>query len=191
MARKGLNHDVIMDTATALVEEKGYDNFSLRELAARLSVQPASLYNHIKGLDEIRETVAVRAAEMLHTALTEAMDGKDNDEAFLDGVYSYRDFTEMHPELYKALIHIPPDHDEQIRKASFYSFEPLRIIVNSYGLGHPDSIHFTRSLRSFIHGFAELSGNGLMQRSPASKEETFEFAVRHFLNFLKEHSSHE
>lgn len=191
MAKKGLNHDIIMNTAITLVQEKGYEGFSLRELAGRLGVQPASLYNHISGITEINEAVAVHASQRLHAALTEAMAGKDADTAFIDCAYAYRRFTEDNPELYKALIHMPSVNDDQIRKASFYSFEPLRIVVNSYGMGKPVSMHFVRTLRSFIHGFVELTGNGLMQRSSISKEETFDFSIHQFLSYLKEHSSHE
>lgn len=190
MAKKGLTRDIIMDAAVKLVEEKGYDSFSLRELAGRLGVRPASLYNHIKGVNEINEEVAMRASHMLHAILTEAMSDKDADTAFIDCAYAYRKFAEANPELYRALICIPPLDDEQIRRASFYSFEPLRIIVNSYNIPKPFSIHFIRSLRSFIHGFVELSGNGLMQRANVSKEETFDLAIRQFLIYLKEYSSH-
>lgn len=190
MAKKGLNREMILDEAVKLVAEKGYDSFSLRELAGRLQVQPASLYNHISGIDEIHEGVALRASKMLHAILTDAMDGKDPDTAFTDCAYAYRRFTEENPELYKALICIPPTNDSQIRKASFYSFEPLRIVVNSYHMGQPASIHFVRTLRSFIHGFVELTGNGLMQKAGVSKEDTFDRAIRQFLSYLKENSHH-
>jgi AcrR family transcriptional regulator len=187
MARKKLDHDTIMDNAVKLIETKGYDHFSLRELAARLKVQPASLYNHVSGIGEIQAEVAMRAARMMHDLLTEAVSGKEDDAAFIDGVYAYRCFTEDHPELYKALIHIPPHDDEQIRKVSFFSFQPLREIVDRYGMERSVKVHFMRALRSFIHGFAELSGNGLIQRSPVSKEESFDFAVKQFLSYMKEY----
>lgn len=190
MAKRGLNHDAIMEAAVALVEEKGYDSFSLRELAGRLGVQPASLYNHIKGVDEINEAVALYASQQLHAALTEAMSGKDRDAAFIDGAYAYRKFAEERRELYQALIHIPSINDEQIHKASFYSFEPLREVVREYGLEKPYSVHFVRTLRSFIHGFVELIGNGLMQRAPDSKEKTFDVAIHQFLSYLKEFDNH-
>lgn len=189
MAKKGLSHDAIIDAAIRLIEEKGYDNFSLRELAGRLDVQPASLYNHITGVNEIQSVMAMRASEMLHTILTDAMNGKEPDLAFVDGVYAYRRFTEESPELYKALIRIPSFDNDQIRQASFYSFEPLREAVRSYGLEKPDSIHFTRMLRSFIHGFVELKCNGLMYRAPVSREKTFDFAIQQFLTYLKEYKN--
>lgn len=173
-----------------LVEDKGYENFSLRELAYRLNVQPASLYNHIKGIDEINEAVAMHTSEMMHAALAKAIDGKDADTAFIDGAYAYRKFTEENPELYKALIHIPLISDEHINKAALYSFEPLREIVKSYGLEKPFYIHFLRTFRSFIHGFVELTGNGLMHKAKVSIEDTFELAVHQFLSYLKEYDNH-
>lgn len=191
MAKKGLTYEIIIDAAIRLVEDKGYENFSLRELAGRLGVQPSSLYNHISGVTQIHEAVAMHASQMLHTILTEAMTGKDADTAFIDCAYAYRKFTEDNPELYQALIHIPSDNDDQIRKASFYSLEPLRIIVKGYGIERPVAAHFIRTLHSFIHGFVELTGNGLMQRSPVSKEETFDFTIHQFLSFLKEYRNHE
>lgn len=190
MAKKGLNHEAIIDAAVKLIEEKGYDNFSLRELAGRLGVQPASLYNHISGINELYTAVALRASEILHAILTDATEGKAPDPAFVNGIYAYRTFTEERPELYKALINMPSPDDEQVRMASFHSFEPLRKVVRSYGLKGKDPTHFTRMLRSFIHGFVELKGNGFMYWSPVSAEETFDFAIHQFLTYLKEYSSH-
>ena len=190
MPKRGLNHDLITDAAVKLVEDKGYENFSLRELAYRLDVRPASLYNHIEGIDEINEAVALYASEKMHAALSEAIKGKDADTAFIDGAYAYRKFTEENPELYKALIHMPFLNDEHINKAAFYSFEPLREIVESYGLQKPVYIHFLRAFRSFIHGFVELTGNGLMHKAKVSREDTFDLAVRQFLAYLKEYDNH-
>ncbi len=53
MARKGLNTDRIVEAAAELIAEKGFDQFSLRELADRLGVKTASLYNHISSLSEL------------------------------------------------------------------------------------------------------------------------------------------
>ena len=75
MPRKGLCNEEIMKAAAELVAEKGYDHFSLRELAARLGVQPASLYNHVKGIDEINMKLGLRAAKLLNRRLSDAVSG--------------------------------------------------------------------------------------------------------------------
>ncbi|HWJ78353.1 MAG TPA: helix-turn-helix domain-containing protein, partial [Niallia sp.] len=63
--KKGLTINTIIETATKLVEEKGYNNFSLRELAGRLNVKAASLYYHISGVDDITKAVGELASERM------------------------------------------------------------------------------------------------------------------------------
>ena len=42
MPRQGLNRENVIDAAIKLIEEKGYSNFSINELAKSLNVKPAS-----------------------------------------------------------------------------------------------------------------------------------------------------
>ena len=128
MAQKGLSSAHIMEEAVKLVEEKGYDRFSLRELAARLEVRPASLYNHVDGIGEINTAVAMKAADMLNRALADAVGDRERDEAFLAAARAYRSFADGNPEVYKALIRMPASGDADIRRAAFASFEPLRAV---------------------------------------------------------------
>ena len=44
MFHKGLNKEIIVDTAKELIEGNGFDEFSMRKLADRLEVKTASLY---------------------------------------------------------------------------------------------------------------------------------------------------
>ncbi len=185
MAQKGLNHAHIMEVAVKLVEEKGYDHFSLRELAARLDVRPASLYNHIDGIGEINTAMAVKAAELLNRALTDAIGDREGDEAFLAAARAYRSFADGNPEIYKALIRMPASEDTDIRRAAFASFEPLRAVIKGYGVAERETIHFLRALRSAMHGFVELTSNGFMQRDTIPREETYELLIRGYLNVLK------
>ena len=186
MPKRGLSNEHIIDTAARMVEESGYDKFSLRELAARLEVKPASLYNHIEGLDEINVSVAIRAAEQLRAVLSEAVEGKDADEAFLDGARAYRKYALENPELYKAFIHMPSLRNENASMAGIESFAPMREVIKSYGASHDEAVHFIRALRSVMHGFIELTSNGFMQKGPVSKEDTYEVIIHTYLAHLKE-----
>jgi len=53
-----LSRVVVIRRATRLIEEEGFDAFSLRRLAIDLDVQPAALYNHVKDRDELLGAVA-------------------------------------------------------------------------------------------------------------------------------------
>lgn len=65
MARKGLNTDRIVEVAAELIAERGFDQFSLRELADRLGVKTASLYNHISSLSELTSNIGQLAFDRM------------------------------------------------------------------------------------------------------------------------------
>ena len=185
MTKKGINSRMISDEAAALVVERGYSALSLRELAARLDVKPASLYNHISGIEEINEMLALHTSEMLRTVLEDAVIGKERDEAFLEGARAYRRFAIENFELYRAMIRFSVSENEAVTKAAMRCYRPLRRIVESYGAGKPATTHFLRALRSVMHGFIELSCNNYMQRGSVDRDESYEVIIRGYLDVLK------
>ncbi len=184
MAKRGLSKEIIYDEAERLVQEQGYDKLAIRELAARLEVKPASLYNHIKGIEELNVNIALKAAVRMKDTLEEAVKGKNTDEAFMAGTRAYRSFAMENKELYKALIHMPLLDDEAVRHAGFQSFSPLRDVIVKYGLPHKEMVNFVRWLRSAMHGFIELTNNGFMQRGDVTQDETYEEMMGNYLSFL-------
>ena len=54
MARAGLDKNVVVEKAAQLANKMGIDQIQLKTLAESLSIQPPSLYNHIRGLDDLR-----------------------------------------------------------------------------------------------------------------------------------------
>ena len=186
MAKRGLTKAQIIEAAVELIGEKGYDDFSLRTLAGKLGVQPASLYNHVKGIEEIESEIAVHASERMRSALSAAMAGKDSDAAFVDACLAYRQFAGENPAIYKALVHMPLSHDENVRKAGLQSFRPLRELIHSYGLARRDAISFSRGLRSVMHGFIELTNNGFMQKDYVTRDESYRVIIESHLAYMKE-----
>jgi len=186
MAKKGINKGLILETAEKLLEEKGYEQFSLREIAAKLGVKPSSLYNHIKGFDEIRAEIAITASKKMGEALKKATEDKLPDEAFIAGAKAYREFALNYPELYKVYMRKPQLHNEDVMNSGFESFVPIRNIVLSYGLSGTAALNFIRALRSMMCGFMELTNNGYMQKGKISKDESYDAIVKAYLNVLKE-----
>ena len=191
MAKRGLNSQQIFEAAVKLVQEKGYDSFSVRELAARLEVKPASLYNHIQGLDEVYTAIALASADKLKKMLSHAVSGQSSDDAFLAGTLAYRQFALEHTELYKAFVRMPLLNDKAVLHVAYQSFQPLREIITGYGLSKRDTLNFIRGLRSVMHGFIELTNNGFMHKEEVTQEESYEEIMRNFLHFLKTNSNQE
>ena len=59
--------DVIINVAADLFKEKGYKASSMRELATRVGVEAASLYNHIKSKDELLKEICFAVLKKFHT----------------------------------------------------------------------------------------------------------------------------
>lgn len=191
MARKGLTRERIVEEGCALVEERGFDAFSMRELAARLDVGPASLYNHVSGLEELRQAMALHSADLMRRTLEKAMEGKDEDERFLEGARAYRRFAGEHPHGYQVLIRMPASNDAILVQAAKDSFAPLRRLILDRCGDETAALHFLRCFRSAIHGFVELTANGFMRRGPATRDETYEVMIRAYLDKWKELCEHE
>jgi len=64
----------IIQSATKLFKEKGFEAASMRDIAGSLGIEAASLYSHIKSKDEILEVICFRMARELIKAIDEVND---------------------------------------------------------------------------------------------------------------------
>ena len=182
--RKNLSYEQIILAAVAEVVEVGYEALSLRRVAERLGVKPASLYNHIDGVADLRAGIAIHSAGGLESAILAAMDGRDREEAFLRGCLAYRDYATENSALYHALISARSLNEERVHRAGMRVFEPLISIVRSYGFSEVETTNFHRALRSSIHGFIELCNNGFMTQGPTSRDDSYLAMIEKYTQIL-------
>lgn len=92
--------------ALAVVEARGWDQWSLREVAGELGVSPNALYRYVDGRDGLVVAVGAAAAWALHGALVDvAAEGEDH----LIGVAaSYVRFAVERPHAFSAFVHAKP-----------------------------------------------------------------------------------
>ena len=64
----------IMGTALGLMRNKGYLNTSMRDIAGAVSMEAASLYNHIKNKEEILTNTCFGLAEALELGIKDVND---------------------------------------------------------------------------------------------------------------------
>ncbi|NLW70795.1 MAG: TetR/AcrR family transcriptional regulator [Eubacteriaceae bacterium] len=191
MARRGLNNENIMEEATLFVQEKGFDNFSLRELAHRLNVKPASLYNHIDGIDAINLSVGATAAGRLKQAMISAMLSKGRREALRAAAKAFRDFALENPELYKAIIRLPSMKSDKAREALHDCFEPLKECVGRFIEDEAMKLNYYRTIRALIHGYTALEERGFMRVNLTPPNDSFEWAVESLLTQMEANADKE
>lgn len=183
--KKGITREMVLAESEKMIIKSGFEGFSLRTLSEKLGIKPASLYNHISGIDEIYVMLAEKAASMMRYELSRAVEGKPADEAFISGAVAYREFAEKNRQMYLLLISERALKNEDTAFLGRHGFSPVVDVIKSYNLQREDFLHFIRSFRAFMHGFVEITHNGFMQRGPVSKDETYLKAVNEFLQILK------
>lgn len=177
MSKRGLTHERVVHAAEEMIAESGYDNFSINELARRLGVKPASLYNHMKNAEELSTEIGLRAIKSLASAMDDATAGKEGDEAVWALAVSYRKFGHESPDLYRVIMSLPMTDNEVLIEATPEIVRPILDALSVYHLDELEKIHWQRILRSVMHGFVSQENAGFFNHYPASNEESYRMAV--------------
>jgi len=154
MAQKRISKDIIIHGATEMIEEMGYGNFSLHELAYRLGVKPSSLYNHMKNVEDLKKAISLCAIEQMQAAIKEAATTKEGKEALVSMAIAVRKFARSNPELYKTVFILPP------QEGGLQMETMLSRHLRQFTLTKAEELHFTRAYCASIFGFIKLENQG-------------------------------
>ena len=184
MARKGLSKDKVIEAAREFIEEKGYKDFSIRELAKRLNIKAASLYNYIASMDELNREVALQAIAELKTLQEQAAAGKSRDEALYALAVAYRDFAKKRPQLYKVIMQLPYMEAQKLLDNGADIIAPLMAVLGMYEITEAERMCYQRILRSVMHGFSELESAGYFAHFPVDNDESYHLAIKNIIRSL-------
>jgi AcrR family transcriptional regulator len=154
--RMGLTRDKIMETAGEIADQLGIEEVTIANLAKTLKIRPPSLYNHIKGLNELRTVLAVHGLESLYENMKAAVDEKEGDEAVQTMGAAYLQFARKHPGLYEAALLSPDPAGIDVQTAGNRIVELALESIAYLELPKDLALHAVRGLRSLFHGFASL-----------------------------------
>ena len=155
-----LTNTLVLTAAVEAVEDKGLDELSMQDLAARLGVKPPSLYNHISGLADVRRQLAKEVLHRIETVIRNSAVGRSGENALREMALAYRRFAKENPELYRAFASSRQPKDPEIEAAIKSLLGVLSQVLESYGLDPEKEIHFIRIFHSGLHGFVALEKAG-------------------------------
>ncbi|MFI8339283.1 TetR/AcrR family transcriptional regulator [Streptomyces sp. NPDC085639] len=162
MARAGLTAERVTVAGAELADEVGLDRVSMAQVARRLGVKDASLYAHVRSLEDLRGRIALLAADEKTLRIAQATAGRAGRDALVAFADAWREYAHEHPGRYAATqtaIRIDPELAAQAagpRRAVELTYGMLR----GYGLAEPDLTDAVRLLRSTFHGFVALEAAG-------------------------------
>ncbi len=159
LPRAGLNRARVVAAAADLVDQVGWENLSLAELAERCGVKQPSLYKHIAGLEALRTEVSALALRELGEQMIRAVIGKAGRDALFALAAAYRDFAVHHPGRYAATIAAPGGEHPDLTEAAATVLRVVEATLAGYGLSGDDAVDAARALRAALHGFVHLEAN--------------------------------
>jgi len=184
MARIGLNLTTLVLAAAEIADKQGLEAVTLAYLAQVLKIRSPSLYNHVKGLPELRRQLALFGVSQMKAEFRHVMADKSWEEAIAAFSAAYLAFARAHPGLYEAVQRAAEPDDIQLNEARW---ELVQLAINSlegYGLKGDEAIHAVRGLRSMLHGFVSLERQGGFGIK-LDLDETFRKLIQTFISGIK------
>lgn len=178
MPCQGLCQDSIVHAAVGLIEEKGIAHFSMGALARQLHVKTASLYNHVKSLEQLLALVGQEAICRLAQQEKQAIAGRQGEDALFALARAYRAFAREHYQLYLAIMAFPKWDNSALKQQASQIVSPILQVLSDYGLPPEQQFHWQRVLRAVMAGFAFHEQAGGFTHYPADQDESFRIAIR-------------
>lgn len=176
MAHAGLTPERIVDDACALVDEVGVDGVSMSVLARRAGVRTASLYGHVRSLQDLRVQMALRTLADLADRVAEALAGRSGRDAVAALAGAYRSYAAEHPGRYAA-TRLPLDAATARASAGPRHVALTAAVLRGYRIPDDEHVHAVRLLGATIHGYVELQRVGAFDHSTPDADASWERAV--------------
>jgi len=146
-----LSREDIVEAAVTIVQAGGYEEMSIRSLAADLGVAPMSLYRHIRDKDDLlNEVVGRLLAEVWRPAVSEA----NWQEWITEAAANLRQFLVTQP----AALHVYLTHPV-IAPAAIERMDAMMGVLRKTGLDEATARSAYGALHTYTIGFAALEAS--------------------------------
>nr|WP_218617799.1 TetR-like C-terminal domain-containing protein [Cryptosporangium aurantiacum] len=160
VVRQGLTPEKVVAAAADLADDIGFDRVTVSGLARQLGVRDASLYSHVRNLDDLRSRITLLAATELAALLGDAVAGRAGRDALGAFGAAYRGYALRHPGRYASTNRRLDPGDFAGSPGPQRILEITSAMFRSYGLADPDLTDAVRLVRSTFHGFTALEAAG-------------------------------
>jgi AcrR family transcriptional regulator len=181
--QRNLTIDAVILAAAQIAEEGGVDNLNLNSIATALGIKTPSLYNHVKGIEDVRQRLARYIFEKMELAVKNAAVGRSKEEAIQETAHAYRCFAQQHPQLYRVFTNAPGTEDGRALLDTLS--QTMTQILSGFKLETHTRINFIRLFHSAIHGFVSLENTGFFTID-VDVNESFQLLVDGQITILKD-----
>ncbi len=184
MARRGLDAEIVVETAEGLVDADGWTNLTMTALAKELGVRTPSLYSHVASIEEVLAALQGRTLRALGERLQHAAMGTTGAAGFRAMAQALREFAGEHPGAYELAMTEPIDRDA-VLVASTAAFDALTAMIRSFGVDEvtPELLF---SCVAQLHGVLALDRSGLFRSASLDMDQAYASATESVVHLLEE-----
>jgi AcrR family transcriptional regulator len=150
-----INATSVLDAARALLEERGPEGVTMRELARRLGVQAPSLYFHVESRDDVLLLLTRAGLEELGDQLEAAAAGDGGAARLHRLAGAYAGFASDNPRLFALVFGPCPAGQAPDPMAERASAALLTAVGSAVPPG--EVLPLAQALWSLVHGYSTLS----------------------------------
>lgn len=183
--RRWLTRDIVVETAVEMADAaRDVDAVTLSAVARKLNVQAPSLYNHVRGIDDLQQQMALYGVRRLISDIQDITMGFVGREALAAVAAAYRSFAQRHPGIYPLTVEAPDPDQTELLKLAQQLLQILLLILASLQIKGDDALHAVRGFRALLHGFVSLEVSDGFKMA-LDREESFHRAVNTYLDGLE------
>jgi AcrR family transcriptional regulator len=167
----------LTSAAAELADEVGLEKVTAAALARRFGIKDASIYFHIRSVEELRFRVTALALDELADQVAAALAGRAGKDALVAFADAYRSYARAHPGRYAATqleLHEPL---AAVVSAARRHAELTRAVLRGYRLSEPAQTDAVRLLHSTLHGYVTLEAAGGFRHHPRPVEASWTRAL--------------
>lgn len=185
MARAGLDKSVVIEKAAQLANHMGLEAVTLKLLADRLHVQPPSLYNHIKGLDDLQNELMLYGWRHMEERMLEAAVGVSGYAAWEAICRAFYRYATENPGVFSAMLWYNKYQNDEARRVTDGLFLICSKITATLNISEENCNHLLRTFRAFLEGFSLLVNNHAFGHA-LPVEDSFNLSLKVLIAGMKE-----
>jgi AcrR family transcriptional regulator len=170
----------IVAAGRRLLEERGMDSLTMRDVAVAVGVRAPSLYKRVSGRSDLLRLIMEDVADELTSVLDEAASSGDPVADLRAMAVAYRRFAHSNPVAY-ALMYGPQSPPGAAGRSARSAATLLRIVTELAGPQH--ALQAARMIVAWAHGFITMELAGAF-RLGGDIDEAWDFGLDQILTAI-------
>ncbi len=154
---------LVLTSSLQLLESKGVEALTVREIAKHAGVAPMGIYNHFAGKLDVIDALVRQGHVQFAEALSTPVAGSPPEARLIDSGNAYRRFAHDHPRLYELMfMHSIPRYVPSLETAQAMGrsiqvlIADIELLQSQQEIRDGDSLSIAQQVWSVVHGYVSL-----------------------------------